>query len=202
MLKLRKVAITGGLSCGKSSVCRILKELGAYVVSADEVVHHLLSSDTNLGQEIVKLLGTDVLLNNQINRSRIARIVFEDNELLQELENLVHPAVYKEIEKKYQEQQTALHPPSLFVAEIPLLFESGGEKDYDYTVAVIADPVVCFQRFWEATGYSEREFEKRMDRQLPLLEKALRADYAIINNDSLSFLQETTKELYQELVES
>ncbi len=57
MLKLKKVAVTGGLSCGKSLVCRILQELGAYVVSADNIVHQLLSSDTNLGQEVIKLLG-------------------------------------------------------------------------------------------------------------------------------------------------
>ena len=57
MLILRKVAITGGLSCGKSSVCRIFKELGAYVVSADKIVHQLLSPDTNLGQKVIKLIG-------------------------------------------------------------------------------------------------------------------------------------------------
>ena len=57
MLKLKKVAVTGGLSCGKSSVCRIFKELGAYVVSADKIVHQLLSPDANLGQKIVQLIG-------------------------------------------------------------------------------------------------------------------------------------------------
>ncbi len=54
MLKLRKVAVTGGLSCGKSSVCRIFKEFGAYVVSADEIVHQLLSPETDLGQEVIR----------------------------------------------------------------------------------------------------------------------------------------------------
>ncbi len=108
MLKLRKVAITGGLSCGKSSVCRILKEFGAYVVSADKIVHQLLSSDTNLGQKIVDLLGTSVLVNQKLDRSRIARIVFHDLELLKALEALVHPAVYRELNRDYQKQHNTI----------------------------------------------------------------------------------------------
>lgn len=201
MLKLRKVAITGGLSCGKSSVCRILKKLGAYVVSADKIVHQLLSSDTNLGREIVQLLGPSILINQKLDRSRIARIVFQDLELLKALEALVHPAVYKELNKKYQEQQNNPHPPPLFVAEIPLLFESGEQKNYDYTIAVIADREICFKRFKEATGYDQEEFNHRMARQLPLFEKTILADYVIMNNGPLSDLQQTTTKLYQKLIE-
>jgi dephospho-CoA kinase len=201
MLKLRKVAITGGLSCGKSSVCRILKELGAYVVSADKIVYQLLSSDTNLGQEIVHLLGPHVLVNQKLDRSRIAHIVFHDLELLKALEAVVHPAVYRELDKDYQEQQQHFPTPPLFVAEIPLLFESGGEKNYDDTVAVVANLEICCKRFEEATGYDQKEFNKRMARQLSLYDKAILADYVIMNNGTLSDLQQTTLELYQELVE-
>jgi dephospho-CoA kinase len=202
MLKLRRVAVTGGLSCGKSSVCRILKELGAYVVSADKIVHQLLSSDTNLGQEIVYLLGPDVLVNQKLDRSCIARLVFRDGKLLEALEKLIHPAVYKEIEKEYQEQQSQSHPPPLFIAEIPLLFESGGKRDFDNTVAVLADREICLQRFIKATGSDETEFNKRMNRQLPLLDKARQADYILLNNGTLADLQQQTRALYQKLIQS
>jgi dephospho-CoA kinase len=201
MLILRKVAITGGLSCGKSSVCRILKELGAYVVSADKIAHQLLSSDTNLGQEIVHLLGPSVLVNQKLDRSRIAHIVFHDLELLKALEALIHPAVYREIDKDYQRQQNHSFPPSLFVAEIPLLFESGRQKEYDKTIAVVAHWEICCKRFKEATGYDQKEFNKRMARQLSLFDKAILADYIIMNNGTLADLQQTTTELYQELIE-
>jgi dephospho-CoA kinase len=201
MLKLRKVAITGGLSCGKSSVCRILKELGAYVVSADKIVHQLLSTDTNLGQEIVNLLGSEVVVDQKLDRSRIARIVFHNLELLHAFETLVHPLVYRELDKDYQRQKNHHQPPSLFVAEIPLLFESGGKRDYDDTVAVVANLDVCRKRFEQATGYDQIEFNKRMARQLSLFDKAIRADYVIMNNSTLSNLQQTTRELYLELIE-
>lgn len=200
MLKLKKVAVTGGLSCGKSSVCRILKELGAYVVSADKIVHQLLSSDTNLAQKIVNLLGSEVWLNQKLDRNRIARLVFQDEQLLKGLESLIHPVVYRELDEEYQRQKVHLHSP-LFVAEIPLLFESGGRRDYDKVVAVVADREVCYKRFEQTTGYGQTEFNHRMARQLSLFDKALLADYVILNNGNFSNLQQITQELYSKLIE-
>lgn len=200
MLKLRKVAITGSLSCGKSSVCRILKELGAYVVSSDEIVHQLLLSDTNLGQKIVNLLGPEVWGNQKLDRSRIAHIVFQNRELLQALEKLMHPVVYKELDKEYQKQQHLPYPPPLFVAEIPLLFETGGEKEYDKTVVVLADPEVCLKRFQQATGAGQQEFNYRMARQISPLDKAKQADYVLLNNGTWSDLKQSTKKLYENLI--
>ena len=200
MLKLRKVAVTGGLSCGKSSVCLILKELGAYVVSADKIVHQLLSSDAKLIQKVVHLLGPEILVNGAIDRTRIANIVFHNLELLIALEELVHPAVYKEIDRIYQMQQNLPKPPPLFVVENPMLFESKENGDFDRTIAVVADLENCCKRFMEKTGYDQTEFNHRMARQLPNNEKASRADYVIYNNGSLADLQQTTKDLYQELI--
>lgn len=200
MLKLRKVAITGGLSCGKSSVCRLLRKWGAYVVSSDDIVHQLFVSDTNLGQEIVHLLGPDVWVNQKLDRSQIASIVFQNRGLLQALEELIHPAVYRELDKEYQKQQQLFPPPLLFVAEIPLLFETGGEKGYDKTVVVLADPEVCFKRFQQATGEGQQAFNHRRARQIPPLDKAKQADYILVNNGTLSDLEKSTKKLYENLI--
>lgn len=201
MLKLRKVAITGGLSCGKSSVCRVFEGFGAYVISADKIVHQLLSIDTNLGQEIIQLLGSYIVVNKQIDRSRIAQVVFRNPELLKRLEDILHPAVYEEIENDYQRQQRLTQGPPLFVAEIPLLFETGGEKFYDYTVAVVANPELCLERFLKTVSRNKKEFGLRSARQLPQMEKAIRADYVLMNSGSLSDLEETSRELYDELLE-
>lgn len=201
MLKLRKVAITGGLSCGKSSVCRILKELGAYIVSADEIVHQLLSSDANVRQRVVKLFGTKILVNQQIDRSRIAQRVFLDSRLLKSLEEILHPAVYDEIEQQYQKQQGSKNQFPLFIAEVPLLFESDGEKRFDAVIAVVANKDICFERFNKATHYDLEEFDRRMAEQMSPMEKAIRADYVIMNNGAISDLQQPLRELYQELTE-
>ncbi|MCE2984069.1 MAG: dephospho-CoA kinase [Parachlamydia sp.] len=201
MLKLKKVAITGGLSCGKSSVCRLLKELGAYVLSADEIVHQLLSTDDKIIRQVVQLLGPDILVEEQIDRFLVAEIVFRDLEKMKELEQILHPAVYEEIKHSHLAQQNANQPPALFVAEVPLLFESNGEKYFDATAVILAEDKTCLERFISSQPSNREEFERRMSNQFKPLEKALRADYVIMNNDTLIALNEPVKQLFAELTE-
>ncbi|MDP1881191.1 MAG: dephospho-CoA kinase [Parachlamydiaceae bacterium] len=202
MLSLKKVAITGGLSCGKSMVCRIFEELGAYVVSADNIVHHLLNSDANLCHKIVELLGPEVLVSNQIDRKQIAKIVFPNRSLLLKLEELIHPLVYKEIDQEYIRQRQSQSPFPLFIVEIPLLFESREKGNFDKVIVVTAPLDLQFERFKKNTGYGRKEFEDRIARQYPLKEKAIRADYVITNDGTLQDLRKTTKKLYEELINS
>ena len=107
-------------------------------MSADEIVHKLLSPKTDIGQKVVNLIGAEILIDGQIDRSVIAKKVFNQPHLLQSLENLLHPAVQEEIETEsaYVESNQLA---SVFIAEIPLLFETGGERFFDFTIAVVAD---------------------------------------------------------------
>ena len=198
MLRLVKVALTGGMASGKSTACRFLKELGACVISADEIVHQLLSSNTTLGQQVIKLIGPDIVVNQQIDRSKIAKKVFNQPELLNALEDLLHPAVYEEIRKRYEQIEHERQIP-LFVAEIPLLFETGGEKFFDYTIAVVSDDTLCRQRFQTTTGYDSEEYDRRSARQLSQLEKKQRADFIIENNGSLTDMRQAVSNLFNEL---
>jgi len=209
MLALVKVAVTGGIASGKTTVCKILKELGAHVESADEIVHQLLSSvkikagiisgpQDNLGNKIITLLGPDVIVNDQLDRSQIAKKVFENPKLLKSLEQILHPNVRKEIDNRYQQVISSKKTP-LFVVEIPLLFESEMENDFDYTVAVVADEDVCKQRFVQHSKYDAHEFEKRYSRQLPMKEKTKRANFVIHNDGSLDDLYKDVKHVYTQL---
>lgn len=195
---LRKIAVTGGLACGKSSVCRFFQDLGAHVVSADEVVHHLLSPKTSLGHQVIDLLGKDIIVNDQIDRSLIAKKVFSDKQLLRSLEKLLHPAVMAEIERQYQQVKASGHV-TLFVAEIPLLFEIGQESHFDATVAVFADSESSRKRFKAATGYGDAEYNQRTSLQLSPEEKAKSADYVINNQGSLSQLRQAVDKLFHVL---
>lgn len=194
---MRRVAITGGLSCGKSSVCQILKEKGVFVVDADEIAHRLMSTDATLVQEIVHLLGPNVLDNGKLSRQRIAKIVFQNRELLIALEALVHPAVYREIDRLFRQQLKKYPLLSLLVAEVPLLFESGGQKYFDTIVAVVAPVEECRNRYVEK---GEKDYENRMARQMPTKEKALLADEVIVNSGTLADLKEATEKLYYKLI--
>lgn len=188
MLKVKKIAVTGGLSAGKTTVCQIFKELGAYVVSADEIVHQLLSSGTKEAQQVAQLIG----VNSELDRKEIAKKVFAHPDLLTALEKILHPAVFDEIERRYQ-QASREKKYSLFIAEVPLLYEAEGEKRFDEVITVLADPALCQKRS------PHQEFEKRAQRQLPSEHKAKKASYKIENNGTLDELKKTVQNLYLQL---
>jgi dephospho-CoA kinase len=188
MLKLKKIAITGGIASGKSSVCQFFEELGAYRVSADAIVHKLLVSDTSLGRKIIQEFGSKIVKDGQINRKILADQVFKDPKQLQKLEELIHPLVNRKIEELYQIACNE-NSCSSFVVEIPLLYEIGAEKFYDIVIVVLADEKDAKQRL-EQAGFPKTEYDLRMKRQLPPNEKAAKSDYTIYNNGSLEQLRE------------
>lgn len=199
---MKAVAITGGLSCGKSSVCYFLEKLGAYVVSSDTIVHQLLSADTSLAQEVIKLLGKKIVVDQKINRSLVAQTVFENPKQLKQLEKLLHPAVYREIDGQYKLQKKKELQTKLFVAEIPLLFESEYQSFFETIVVVVADEKLAMKRFKQKTGLSVDHYYKRTARQIPIQEKMKRADEIIHNNEDLSHLKAKTFTLYHKLMAS
>ncbi|MBA3603727.1 MAG: dephospho-CoA kinase [Parachlamydiaceae bacterium] len=193
---MRKIAVTGTLSSGKSTVCQLFKELGAYVVSADEIVHQLLVSGTKIGQQVIDIFGDEILTNGQIDRSKIAKKAFRDPVLLQALEKLIHPQVRNQIEREYQCCTIATYP--LFVAEIPLLFETNWDVDYPVTIAVIAKPELCKQRHEKNKNISnESDYQQRSKRQLGADEKACKATYVIYNNGSLEMLRANVANIFE-----
>ena len=196
MLTSRKVAITGGLSSGKSTVCHLFKELGAYVVSADEIVHQLLSPETTLGQQVINLLGNEVVKNGNFDRKAIAGRVFQNDALLRQLETLLHPAVDAEMKKQYDKIKDK---DSLFIAEIPLLFEAGYKTDwFDVIITVDAPEEVSKARF-VALGGSKEEYQRRMRRQLPTKLKSSQSHYTIYNDGDLDSLRSHVSQLYHVL---
>lgn len=195
MLKLKKLAITGGLSSGKTTVCRFFKDLGACVISADEIVHNLLVPDSVIGQKVIQLFGPNIVENNSLNRKKIAQQAFLDVRLLKALEALIHPVVYTEIEKEYQHAKQAGKYP-LFIAEIPLLYELFKQDEFDIVITVTANLSICQERFIKQTHQTIREFEQRMAQQIDPENKAKKSDYVIKNNGSLAHLKDQVTKLY------
>ncbi len=200
MLKFKKIAITGGVASGKSSVCQFFRELGAYVVSADALAHELLSLETSLGQQILHQFGPQILQNGKIDRRILAQRVFRCPDELEKLEKLLHPAVLAQIDALYEQaKKEGAH--ALFVVEIPLLYEIHTESFYDAVVVVAADEALCRERF-QKNAFATDEYEQRMKRQWTPHEKAKRADYILINNGSLSDLRREVETLNSILKEN
>lgn len=195
---MKKIAVTGGVACGKSSVCQLLRECGAHVVSADHIVHGLLSSDPSTIRAVTELLGSEVLQREKIDRKAAAKKVFSDPALLRALEALLHPLVEKEISHQYQEAQQAGSAP-LFVAEVPLLYETGTDTFFDAVVAVTAPWKQCQKRFAANNPDAIDTLSSRAMQQLPQEEKARRAHFVLDNSGDLPTLKEQVKELYHKL---
>jgi dephospho-CoA kinase len=183
------VAVTGPFASGKSTFVRLLGELGAETVSADEIVHDLLAEDERTISRVVERFGNDVLKDRSVDRRALGRKVFGDPEALRDLEDILHPLVRRETERR-----VAASGADLFVAEVPLLFEGGGSGDYDYTVAVVVPEEK--RRAWAAErGVDEAALRAIEARQLPGEEKARRADVMVQNDGGVDKLREQAEKL-------
>jgi dephospho-CoA kinase len=198
MLNLRKVAVTGGIASGKTAVCRVFQELGAFVVSADAIVHDLLSPGTDISQQVVRLIGSDALKKEGLDRQVIANKVFNDPDALRALEDILHPAVFQRIEELYHEA-CSCNNCCAFVAEIPLLFEIGHDSFFDCIIVVVSPESLCRERFCQK-GFSAEEYGRRMKRQIAPSEKARRADFVINNTGSLDNLKKQVIGFYNQQI--
>lgn len=186
MLNLKKVAVTGGVSSGKTTVCRILEDHGAFQVSSDEIIHQLLSFNTICIDQITDLLGSEIIIDGKIDRRKVAELVFSNEEKLRALEKILHPLLFEEIENLYQKIRK-LNKYSLFVVEMPLVQEIGKENYFDIIISIISDEKLAKERFQDR-GFLSEEYDKRMRWQWSPQKKAKEAHFTVTNNGTLSQL--------------
>jgi dephospho-CoA kinase len=183
------IAVTGHLASGKSTFVEALGDLGTETVSADEVVHDLLAGDEETLDAVTQRFGKGVCGERGIDRKALGREVFGDAGALRDLEDILHPRVREETERRAAASEAAI-----FVAEIPLLFEGGRGDQFDYTVAVTAPDER--RRAWaEERGMGEEQRRAIEDRQLSSEEKARLADVVVENDGDLDKLREQAKAL-------
>ena len=183
------IAVTGPFASGKSTFVRLLGELGAETVSADEIVHDLLAEDRTTISRVVERFGGDVRCERGVDRRKLGRKVFGDPEALRDLEDILHPLVRRETQRRI-----AVSEADIFVAEVPLLFEGGSSADYDYTVAVVVPEER--RRAWAAErGVDEAALMAIETRQLPQEEKARQADIVVQNDGDVDKLKKQAEEL-------
>jgi dephospho-CoA kinase len=192
-----RVGLTGGIACGKSTVLRMLQDLGAATISADSIVHELLDSDTSIRERIRQEFGEGVLdETGRVDRRKLADIAFRDDSARMKLEQILHPEVRRRILVWMDGARS--RGTRVAVAEVPLLFEAGLEGDFDCTVAVTAEHGEQLNRL--SSRMPVRDAERRIAAQMPAEEKARRADYALVNSGSLDDLQERVRELWSTLL--
>lgn len=179
-----KVALTGDIGSGKSTVLGLFREEGFQTISADAIVHDLLREDTILIERINSGFGID--LRDQtggIDRRRLGQLVFCDTDKRLKLESWVHPRV-----REVWEHFVKKHSENNVIVEIPLLFEKKLETSFDHSVTLYSSLAVKTERLKER-GMNEAAIRARLDAQLDQESKANRSDFLILNNGSLNFLR-------------
>ena len=181
------VGVTGGIACGKSTVCKKFGGLGWEVISADSLVHKLLSQDQDIISQIKARWGSEVIKHGIIDKARLARLVFESPADRNWLENLLHPLVREKWISRIR-----LSSKNKFVVEIPLLFENNLDALFTKTISVHASESMQFTRL-KKRGLSVAQINSRINSQMSIGEKSERADFVILANGDHKFINSQIK---------
>lgn len=174
---MKKVALTGGIATGKSYVANKLREAGVPMVDADVLSREVVSPGSPALNAIRKRFGPDaVRRDGTMDRVRVAQIVFKDKRARLDLEAIIHPAVVKAVNAFFDELPKRT---PFAVADIPLLFETGREKDFNAVIVVACPREMQLQRVMERNKLSREDAERRVNAQLPIEKKIDKATYVI-----------------------
>lgn len=194
------IGITGSLGTGKTTVAKIFKRLGAVVLDADVIAHRLIEPNTAAWKKIKNYFGRGILRKGgTIKRKVLAEEVFSDRRRLKKLCGIIHPLVYKEIEKEVKKIKKA-NPGAVVVLDVPLLLESGGRSKVDILIVVAARRDIQIWRAIRKFGLTRAEVLRRIKAQMPLSEKVKAADVVIDNNGRLSATERQTVGIWKRLV--
>ena len=177
-----RVALTGGIATGKSHILRLFSSRGIPTIDADQVAREVVEPKRDAWFEIRKRFGARVCSpDGTVDRAYLAALVFSDVEARHELQAIVHPHVRRRIDDWFRCLRTE-NLCSFAVAEIPLLFETKRETEFDWIVVTICEPNTQKKRLMERHAFSADDAQKRIDAQLPISVKSERAN-AVIRTD-------------------
>src|SRR5205809_5705115 len=187
------IGITGGISTGKSSFCQSLRELvpSAKFFDADEEAHRLVDLDSEVKKEIRSEFGAEIFSDaGDLNREKLRTIVFGSASKRGALEQILHPRIRRQWSA---EAETHRDSPDFFFADIPLLYETGGETLCDRVVVVACSQKMQLGRLKKRMSITAAEARKMIKSQMPLEEKIRRADHVIWNSGDRATLYEQAR---------
>ncbi|MBW2059372.1 MAG: dephospho-CoA kinase [Deltaproteobacteria bacterium] len=193
------VALTGGIATGKTTVARMFAEQGALVIDLDRLSRLVVEPHKPAWKEVVAAFGpTVVRQDGSLDRSRLARIIFRDPAKRKRLEQIVHPRVLEEYEKRLKEilDKGAEH---VVIVDIPLLMEVGMQDDFEKVIVVYIPVESQLKRLIEREGLSEEEARAWLNSQISIEEKVALADFVIDNTGSIERTRRQVRRIYKTL---
>ena len=195
-----RIGLTGGIGTGKSTASKILEKLGAYIFDADKEAKKVLLTNETIKSELISEFGTDIMTGDgNVDNNKLARVAFQDQDHQLTLNTIVHPYVFKEIDKKFdRELDGGKH--DIFVVDAALIYESGADTHMDYVIVITALIKTRMERALARETLSREEILKRMDLQWSEEEKIALADFVIHNDGPEKELIKNITDIYKELV--
>ena len=194
------MGLTGGLGSGKSTASKFFKSLGAFILDADNSAKNLIETNKEVKEELIKEFGTDIMnANSSIDKKKLARVAFQDEDHQQRLNYVVHPHIHNAIDKSYKEILDQ-NNHKLFIVDAALIYESGYDAHLDYVIVITAQLKHRMERALNRNTLTREEILKRIDFQWPEEDKISLADFVIHNDGTESDLNNQIIELFEKLV--
>jgi len=192
-----KVGLTGNIAAGKTEVKKLFEKHGVKTICADSIVHELLENNEELFYNISKdFCDVDIFSENKIDRKKLGKIVFSNEDKKKKLEGLIHPLVIKEINHFYNKN----YDEKILIVDIPLLFEGKFEYLFDRILLVYASDDIRFERIKKRNNFEDEYIKKIMNSQFSQEEKKKKADFIIVNeNKTLDNLEKEVIKLIEKI---
>lgn len=195
------VGLTGGIGSGKSTVARMLKDEGAYVIDFDYLARLVVEPDKPAWRDIIDYFGPEILSpDRSLNRSALAKIIFSDDKSRKVLEGFTHQRIFEERDALVKAIKKK-DPNAVVIIDFPLLFELGLRKKFDKVILAFVSRDVQLERVIKRDGLPGEEVERRLNAQIPIEEKKFLSDYIIDTNGSLNDTRDQVRKVTHELKE-
>ena len=194
-----KVGLTGGIGSGKSTASRYLESLGAFVLDADEEAKKMITSNETVQHELISEFGTDIIDGTgRMNKNKLSRVAFQDEDHQQRLNSVVHPYIFNLIDKEFNRVfNDKKH--GVFIVDAALIYETGFDAHLDYVIVVTAHLKNRMERALGRETLSREEILKRVDFQWPEEEKVNMADFVVHNDETEAELQKNIESIIKKL---
>lgn len=191
--------LTGGIASGKSTVAEWFHELGCDIIDADQVARAIVRPGKPALREIAARFGKEILLPDQeLDRKKLAEIIFSDNTAKTALDAITHPIILAEMQRKTAEIGKKTN--GVIIWDVPLLFEAGFAQYVDVSVLVYTPVEIQLERLMRRDGISSADALKRIDSQMPLHQKQELATITINNSGTILEVKEQVSLVYQQLI--
>jgi dephospho-CoA kinase len=194
---MRRVALTGGIATGKSHCLARFAALGAFVIDADRLARDAVAPGSPGLARVIERFGHQFLTpEGTLDRAELGRLVFSDRTARAELEAIIHPEVYRHIDAWFANRPAGTR---VAIADIPLLFETGHQHDFDIVIVCACSPSEQLRRLMARDGLSEEAARARLDAQWPIDEKVARADIVIRTDAGFAETEREVGRAYESL---